>query len=646
VEKIDRYQMISELGRGGMATVYKAHDPLFARDVAVKILPREFLHDPLFRQRFEREARTIAALEHHAIVPVYDVGESNGQPFLVMRYMPGGSLAEKIRAGALPRNEVLEIMDRIGSAVDYAHKKGVIHRDLKPANILFDNNGQAYLSDFGIAKISQAQSGLTGDNLIGTPAYMSPEQVTGIAELDGRSDIYALGAILFEALTGTTPFSAPTPIALALKQVQEPVPNVRALNASLPESYNNVVQKAMAKNRDDRFATGSALSVALRQTVSASRPLMDASADDATLIEPLAFATTSQARPTSTAHHPSNPAISQPAMASMSASGQAKGHVDPYTPTRKGIPVWVWAVAGFLLLCVVGVLGIGGLGAMRAVNNANSTSTAEAIALVEAATQQAISATEAAIEAQATATAKAEIRKATEAAFATEVLATQQAINNRMATRQAEATAQAQVLTSDLELARVWDAVVADDFSDSSNPNDWYTGEDSGEYANINRYIRGGVLVWQVESIQGVNSKDYPGSIDGVEGDFYLRVDMDVTTDDGSNTGAGLMLRRSDADNFVIWLVGAEGYWISIMRDGEWQDNLIDFVESSAVNTSGVNTLEVLYQGGTYRLFINGENVNEIYFDEWSSGNIGITVDLGSGLNATYRFDNFELRQQ
>jgi len=645
VEKIDRYKIISELGRGGMATVYKAHDPLFDRDVAVKILPREFLHDPLFRQRFEREARTIAALEHHAIVPVYDVGESEGQPFLVMRYMPGGSLAEKIRVGALPRNEVLEIMDRIGSAVDYAHKKGVIHRDLKPANILFDNNGQSYLSDFGIAKISQAQSGLTGDNLIGTPAYMSPEQVTGIAELDGRSDIYALGAILFEALTGTTPFYAPTPIALALKQVQEPVPNVRALNASLPESYNNVIQKAMAKNRDDRFSTGSALAVALRQTVNASRPLMDSSAYEATLIEPLTPATTSQARP-ATISQPSNPAISQPGTASIGASGRAQGHVDPYTPTRKGIPMWVWAVAGFLFLCVVGVLGIGGLSAMRAVNNANSTSTAEAIARVEAATQQASSATQAAAEAEATATAKAEIRKATEAAFATEAVATQQAINDRLATRQAEATAQAQVLTNDLELARTWNTIVWDDFSDNANPNEWYIGEDAGEFANINRYIRGGALVWQVESLQGVNSKDYPGSIDGVYGDFYLRVDTDVTTDDAYNTGVGLMLRRFDADNFVIWLVGAEGYWISIMRDNEWQDNLIDFTESSAINSSGVNTLEVLYQGGTYRLYINGENVNEIYFDEWSSGNIGITVDLGSGLNATYRFDNFELRQQ
>ena len=189
-KRIGRYEIKSEIGRGGMGTVYLAHDPRFRRNVAVKVLPRQYTHDPKFRARFEREAQTIAALEHPAIVPVHDFGEDDGQPFLVMRYMPGGSLAEKLTKGALSLKQTATILDRIGSALDRAHSKGIIHRDLKPGNILFDGYGEAYLADFGIAKMAEATAALTGNSLIGTPAYLSPEQVTG-HEIEGRADIYA-----------------------------------------------------------------------------------------------------------------------------------------------------------------------------------------------------------------------------------------------------------------------------------------------------------------------------------------------------------------------------------------------------------------------------------------------------------------------
>ncbi|MBI5715884.1 MAG: serine/threonine protein kinase, partial [Chloroflexi bacterium] len=153
---IGRYEVKSELGRGGMATVYHAYDPRFKRDVAIKVLPREFLHDPSFRARFEREAQTIAALEHAAIVPVYDFGEQSGVPYFVMRLMPGGSLADHLKQkGSLTLPEVSRIFNRLAPALDHAHAKGVIHRDLKPGNILFDQNNDSYLSDFGIAKLTQ-----------------------------------------------------------------------------------------------------------------------------------------------------------------------------------------------------------------------------------------------------------------------------------------------------------------------------------------------------------------------------------------------------------------------------------------------------------------------------------------------------------
>ncbi len=154
--KFGRYEIRGEIGRGGMATVYHAYDPRFERDVALKVLPREMLHDVQFRTRFEREAKTIAMLEHPAIVPVYDFGEEEGQPYFVMRYMTGGSLSDRMKKGPMTVREVAHLMTHIAPALDEAHSKGIIHRDLKPGNILFDQFSEPYISDFGIAKLSES----------------------------------------------------------------------------------------------------------------------------------------------------------------------------------------------------------------------------------------------------------------------------------------------------------------------------------------------------------------------------------------------------------------------------------------------------------------------------------------------------------
>ncbi|HNO32446.1 MAG TPA: serine/threonine-protein kinase, partial [Anaerolineales bacterium] len=202
-EKIGRYEIKSELGRGGFATVYRAYDPLFEREVAIKILPPELLHaDPQFRLRFDREAKIIAQLEHPSIVPVYDVGGGE-QPYFVMRYMGGGSLSERIKDHPFSIEEAVKVLDAIAPGLDEAHAKGIVHRDLKPANILFTDKNVPLISDFGIAKFSQgeASGNMTGSAIIGTPAYMAPEQASG-DNVDGRVDIYALGVILYEMLIG------------------------------------------------------------------------------------------------------------------------------------------------------------------------------------------------------------------------------------------------------------------------------------------------------------------------------------------------------------------------------------------------------------------------------------------------------------
>jgi serine/threonine protein kinase len=260
------YEIIGIIGRGGMATVYKAHQISMNRTVALKVLPHQYVDDDTYMQRFQREVRIVSQLEHRAIVPVYDYGEQDRQPFIVMRYMPAGSVDSLLIDGPVPMERIIEIIQQIAPALDYAHSKNVLHRDLKPSNVLLDDGGGAYLTDFGIARILGEASGntITTQGVVGTPAYMSPEQAQG-KPLDGRSDVYALGVMVFEMATGRRPFESDTPYGVAVMQVMTPPPPPRSINPALPPAVENVIYRAMDKNANKRYQTALALSDALEK---------------------------------------------------------------------------------------------------------------------------------------------------------------------------------------------------------------------------------------------------------------------------------------------------------------------------------------------------------------------------------------------
>ena len=267
----ERYRIIDTLGEGGMANVYLAEDIILQRKVAVKILRLDLQNEPQTQARFQREALATSELSHPNIVSVLDVGTDHGLPYMVMEYVDGPDLKEYIRQNApLDLHEVIRIMDQILSAVALAHKHNVIHRDLKPQNILMDKIGNIKIADFGIA-VALNQSSVTQTNsVMGSVHYMSPEQTRG-GLVTKQSDIYSLGIILYELITGTVPFNGDTPVSIALKHAQEPIPSIRKKDQSVPQALENVVLKATAKDPRDRYATAQAMQADLDSSLDPER---------------------------------------------------------------------------------------------------------------------------------------------------------------------------------------------------------------------------------------------------------------------------------------------------------------------------------------------------------------------------------------
>ncbi|MGH9862693.1 MAG: protein kinase domain-containing protein [Candidatus Acidiferrales bacterium] len=269
--QIGRYEIVNEMGRGAMGAVYKALDPRIGRTVAIKVilaknLPSDALDE--YKQRFTREAQAAGQMTHPGVVTIHDVGEDDyGQPFLVMEYLEGTPLD----ALTPPLPNVLEIAIQVARALDYAHQRGVTHRDIKPANILLSRDGRAKILDFGIARLAGTQLTQVGQ-ILGTPAYMSPEQFTG-ASVDGRSDIFSLGGVLYWMCTGQQAFSGQSLAEVALKVIQTTPKPAHQLNPSLPPDVDAVIERCLAKDSEQRYQTGGAVAADL-EAVLAGRPVV------------------------------------------------------------------------------------------------------------------------------------------------------------------------------------------------------------------------------------------------------------------------------------------------------------------------------------------------------------------------------------
>ncbi len=354
-EQVGAYRIVEQLGQGGMSTVYKAYHAALDRYVALKVLHPVFKGDRDFLARFQREARIVARMEHPNIIPVHDFSEHEGTPYLVMRFVEGRTLKAVLAdEGVLPLPRIVALVRPVCEALEYAHGLGVLHRDIKPSNILLSQEGKIYVTDFGLAKMVEGgETSISQDRMIGTPHYISPEQAKG-GVLDARSDLYSLGVVLFEMVTGRVPYIADTPFAIVHDHIFSPLPLPSRLNPAVAPDVEQVILKALAKEPADRYQGAGELFQALAA--------LSSSPDTAPVPPPVATGEVgadgepagaeAAAGPSAADHRAADaaPAVSTAAPASAQVARPAAT-----VPARRGRLRWIWLFAGLAGLAAVAV---------------------------------------------------------------------------------------------------------------------------------------------------------------------------------------------------------------------------------------------------------------------------------------------------
>lgn len=587
-----------------MATVYLAYDPVLERDVALKLLPNYFAHDPEFFARFEREAKTVAALEHAAIVSMYDYGEDGEWPYFVMRLMTGGDLKGKIERGPLSLEETARIFGRIGAALDKAHSKGMVHRDLKPGNILFDDDGEAYLSDFGIVKIAEAAESYTRTgNTIGTPQYMSPEQLDGLPDVDGRTDIYALGIILYEMLSGIKPYDHESLPRIMVMHLNQPIPNILEANPNLPPEIDTIIRKAMAKERNERYPKASELATAVQAVAAAQNkvatPVVTAVAATGVAATAVEAAPIPVAEPEPEAAVQPEPIIAAVAAETLEPEPMAEpeppvetalpvSQPEPLKPTTPaptqeksgGIPKWVYAVvgvAGLIIIICIGVVLFSGDG--------NDTNSSE---------------------------------------------------DNIPAGGETEAEEPA--AESPETILETFDA---------------QGGWESFSYTDDNGNVIGEASVADGVLHVYTSSTDYICSTDlaNLYGEGYYQVDLTAVEVDFSQSQNYFMRLGLDSENLLFYQLDPSGWlWIGYLNSAE--GNFYPWLEEGWVSTEELglpvysepgetNTLAIDANGGVMRFYLNGAEVMTVEDVQFTEGDICLGGYVEGDQGFLMAFDNF-----
>jgi serine/threonine protein kinase len=538
------YRIINQIGQGGMATVYKAYQASMDRNVAIKVLPSALAQSPEFIQRFQQEARIIAKLEHPHILPVFDYGENDGVTYFVMRYLDAGTLSDKMEKGRpLPLNEIDRLFTQLAEALSYAHGFGIIHRDLKPSNALIDSQGNLFLTDFGIAKLLESASPrLTQtDAILGTPAYISPEQAQS-TKVDQRSDIYSLGIILYEMVAGRVPFVAETPLAVLLKHVSDRLPPPSSIKADIPEGIESVVLKALAKNPGDRFNTVAEFLAAWKDALEQAR---------STPRKVATFAV--QPGPPQTSSTPSRPTPVPAPKAASNSRGWA-----------------AWAAGCLVAICGLAALGGGGFLLFRSTNQ-TPTGTPNPTA------------------------------------SPTETL-----------------------------IPVLNETILEDDFSDDSI---W--GLLDGDSSNIS---------YADESLQVQVYKENWIVWTTPDEEFYENVHMEVTAynnNDESTTGFGIVCyQQADGTSYYYAAMTPSGqYAIAKAAEGEtdlFLTNDDEWGPSDLIGSKSTYRIGMDCANGTLSLYVDGQLIDSVSDDSYTSGSSGLIVWSGKKVNsADVSFDDF-----
>ena len=575
------------IGRGGMGAVYLAQQARPRRTVAVKVLLPELFSNPTgfseFLARFRREADAIAALDHINIMPIYEYGEQDQLAYLVMPYVSGGSLREVVaKRGKLPLSEASNIVEQVAAALDYAHQHGIIHRDLKPGNIVFHADGRLLLTDFGIAKVLNepaspnvtAMQTLTSTGmLIGTPEYLSPEQATG-APIDNRSDIYSLGIVLFQLLSGRVPFSGTTPVAVAIKHATEEPPSLAPLNPDVPPGVEKVILKALAKKPEQRYAKAGDLARALRAVATPDR-------------EPDVSTFMTDPKPVAKVSLLSTAETFVDTLPPVRGKQSDELTVAPNRPSRRQggrLPLWVALLSAILVVLLI----LGGstlfLHWLPGVDQLLSGSTGT--------------------HASGTATPIA-----THASSATSISHPQTALP------QPSVSVGKLLYGSPLPICGGQNSLW------STNSSVQVTCDTAGtRLTNKN-----------VGQVEGVLLNTFPGSTP-IPNDYVLEVQ--VKTASASSGAFGIFFRMQTGANHqggYSFIIQQSGSWNgSSIDDGTGQGRSLFGRQGTALNSTGFTTIDLVIQGDTFRLYFNGAPQGGVSSINYSSGNLGLAVDGGA----------------